>query len=203
MTSRVTRHSMSAMLTTVLPSATVLSFRTQSSATSLNASREADKALEYKRGDVMIWKRFLYFWPFGRGSIGQEYEYGDAMTCKCFPHLLALCEEKPPTTGGFPSHRISNVDFYIFFVVNLNKLKNSRVARYLRRHDARVTSLLWTSSSPDYSTLKATTGIYTTCKYLLLVWWTGSSILTFVDRLRYVYQYQIVNDSIDTWQSSI
>ena len=41
--------------------------------------------------------------------------------------LLALCEENPPVTGGFPSQMASNVySFYIFLVVSRKKLLNKQ-----------------------------------------------------------------------------
>ena len=38
-----------------------------------------------------------------------------------FPALLALCEGKPPGTGGFPSQRPVTQNFDIFFDLHLNK----------------------------------------------------------------------------------
>ena len=37
---------------------------------------------------------------------------------------LALCDEKPAVTGGFPEQRSSNADFGDFFDVSLNKRLN-------------------------------------------------------------------------------
>ena len=54
-----------------------------------------------------------------------------------FSELLALCEENPPVTGGFPSQRASNAG-YGFFEVSL---VNKRGWDDLRRHGAHVTSL--------------------------------------------------------------
>ena len=35
--------------------------------------------------------------------------------------LLALCEGNLAVTGGFPSQRASNADFYVFFDISQNK----------------------------------------------------------------------------------
>ena len=38
-----------------------------------------------------------------------------------FSALLALCEGNSPVTGEFPSQRVSNAGFDVFFEVSLNK----------------------------------------------------------------------------------
>ena len=55
---------------------------------------------------------------------------------------LPLCEGNPPVTGGFPSQRASDVDRWSLFSLLsswTSCMANSRVARDLKCHDARVT----------------------------------------------------------------
>ena len=46
-----------------------------------------------------------------------------------FSTLLALCEGKPPVTGGFPSQRIVTRGFDVFFDIRLNKLLSKQSRR--------------------------------------------------------------------------
>ena len=51
---------------------------------------------------------------------------------EAFSALLALCEENPPVTGGFPSSRTVTRSFDVLFDLRLN----NRDAGDLRRHHA-------------------------------------------------------------------
>ena len=47
-----------------------------------------------------------------------------------FSMLLALCEGKPPVTGGFPSQRPARQSFDVFFDLNLNKRLSKQSRRW-------------------------------------------------------------------------
>ena len=99
---------------------------------------------DLRQDDVMAWKYFLPWWCPQMGT---------------FSTLLALCEGKPPVTGGFHSQRLVMKSFDVFFDLRLNSWANNRYAVKLRRHHAHydvtvmINNSLWwfKGESPDTS----------------------------------------------------
>ena len=56
---------------------------------------------------------------------------------------LALCEEKPPVTGGFLTQRASGNLMFLFMLPWKKLLTNSRVPGIMKRPEDHVTSLWW------------------------------------------------------------
>ena len=72
----------------------------------------------YTYNDAMIWRHFLFYWPFERG----------------IPRFSGI--HRSP--GWLPSQKPVMCNFDDFFIVSINCLTNSRVANYLRRNDEHV-----------------------------------------------------------------
>ena len=70
-----------------------------------------------------------------------------------FSALLALCEEKPPITGGFPSQKPVTRSCDVFFNLRLNKLLNKQsisqcfetTSRLLWRHCSEIIFIGWST----------------------------------------------------------
>ena len=61
--------------------------------------------------------------------------YDDAKTRKSFPHYGPFCDGNPLVTGGFPSHRSSDVEIWGFFMLALTSCwTNNGVDSDLGRH---------------------------------------------------------------------
>ena len=79
------------------------------------------------------WKTWLSDWPI----TWPWKRHDDILNWKRFPRYLALCDENPLVTSGFPSQRASNTGFAIFFDISLNqRINRSRFTRDLRCRDA-------------------------------------------------------------------
>ena len=100
----------------------------------------------------------LCSYPFGYGSWWRHQR-------ETFSTLLALCEENPPVTGGFPSDR--PVSFDVFFDLRLNKLlsKHSR-----RRWFETPSRSLWCHCNGKAKLYQATTDT-TKCELCVHISW--------------------------------